>query len=94
MMCSVYKSAKKPNTYLYIPYGNEFEELPEGLRTVWGEPELVMHIDLDKRDKLALIDIKELKAQLEEEGYFLQMPPTQEELASLIEANSKAPISR
>ena len=94
MMCSVYKSAKKPGTYLYIPYNSKFEELPDGLTTVWGEPELVMHIDLDKRDKLALVDIDELKTQLDAEGYFLQMPPTQEELASLIEANSKAPISR
>ena len=94
MMCSVYKSAKKPDTYLYIPYNSDFEELPEGLRSVWGEPELVMHIDLEKREKLALVEINELKAQLESEGYFLQMPPTQDELASLIEANSKAPISR
>lgn len=85
MMCSVYKSAKKPDTYLYVPYDSEFEELPEGLTSVWGEPELVMHIDLSKRDKLALVDIKELKARLDEDGYYLQMPPTQEELASLIE---------
>ena len=72
----------------------DFGELPEGLTSVWGEPELVMHIDLDKRDKLALIDINELKIKLEEDGYYLQMPPTQEELAGLVESNSKAPITR
>ena len=87
-MCSVYKSAKKPDTYLYLPYENDFNELPEGLTSVWGEPELVMHIDLSKRDKLALVDINELKMKLEEEGYYLQMPPSQDELARLIEQSS------
>lgn len=94
MMCSVYKSAKKPDTYLYVPYDSDFDDLPEGLTRVWGEPELVMHIDLGQRDKLALVDITELKEKLTEDGYYLQMPPTQEELAGLIEGNSKAPISR
>ena len=94
MMCSVYKSAKKPDTYLYVPYDSDFDDLPEGLTSVWGEPELVMHIVLGQRDKLALVDITELKEKLTEDGYYLQMPPTQEELAGLIEGNSKAPISR
>lgn len=85
MMCSIYKSAKKPDTYLYVPYETDFDDLPEGLVKVWGDPELVMHLDLEQRDKLALVDIKELKSQLDEEGYFLQMPPTQEELALLVE---------
>lgn len=85
MMCSIYKSAKKPDTYLYVPYDTDFDELPEGLMNVWGEPELVMHLDLTKRDKLALVDINELKSKLDEEGYYLQMPPSQEELAQIIE---------
>lgn len=84
MMCSIYKSAKKPDTYLYIPYDSKFEDLPEGLIQVWGKPELVMHLDLEKRQTLALCDISEVKAKLEEEGYFLQMPPSEEEIAQLI----------
>ncbi|NVK22977.1 MAG: YcgL domain-containing protein [Kangiellaceae bacterium] len=89
MMCSIYKSARKPDTYLYIPYSTKFEELPEGLTQVWGEPELVMHVDLDKREKLALADIQEVKSKLDSDGYFLQMPPSQDELAQLIAANKK-----
>ena len=84
MMCSIYKSAKKPDTYLYIPYDSKFEDLPEGLTQVWGTPELVMHLDLDKRQSLALADINEVKSKLKEEGYFLQMPPSEEEIARLI----------
>lgn len=84
MMCSIYKSAKKPDTYLYIPYDTEFEDLPEGLTQLWGTPELVMHLDLNKRSSLALCSIEEVKARIDEEGYFLQMPPTEEEIAQLI----------
>ena len=84
MMCTIYKSKKKPDTYLYVPFGHSFEELPETLVTLWGEPELVMHIDLNQREKLALVDILEVKSKLEAEGYYLQMPPTQEELAAII----------
>ncbi len=84
MMCSIYKSAKKPDTYLYIPYDSKFEDLPEGLIQVWGTPELVMHLDLAKRETLALCDIQEVTQKLEEEGYFLQMPPSEEEIAQLI----------
>ena len=89
MMCSIYKSARKPDTYLYVPYHTKFEELPEGLTQLWGVPELVMHVDLDKREKLALANIKEVKAKLESDGYYLQMPPTQDELAQLIAASEK-----
>jgi uncharacterized protein YcgL (UPF0745 family) len=87
MMCSIYKSAKKPDTYLYVPYETDFEDLPEGLTQVWGEPELVMHLDLNERQSLALCDIAEVKTRLEEEGYFLQMPPSEEEIAQLIAGN-------
>ena len=84
MMCSIYKSAKKPDTYLYVPYDTKFEDLPEGLVQVWGTPELVMNLDLNSRKSLALCDIEEVKTKLKEEGYFLQMPPSEEEIAQLI----------
>lgn len=84
MMCSIYKSAKKPDTYLYVPYDSKFEDLPEGLIQVWGTPELVMHLDLNERESLALCDIEEVKSKVKEEGYFLQMPPTEEDIARLI----------
>lgn len=83
-MCSIYKSDRKPDTYLYLPYQSSFDDLPDGLTQMWGEPQLVMHLDLDKKQQLALVDIAEVKSKLNEEGYFLQMPPSQEQLAQLI----------
>lgn len=83
-MCSIFKSPKRPDTYLYTPFQSDFQELPETLLRMWGEPELVMHLDLSKKNKLALADITEAKAKLEKEGYYLQMPPSDEELSRLI----------
>ncbi len=83
-MCSIYKSPKKIDTYLYVPFQQDLSDLPETLMAMWGEPELVMHLDLSKKDKLALVQIDDVKQKLEEEGYYLQMPPTDEDLARLI----------
>lgn len=86
-MCSIYKSAKRPDTYLYIPFKSDFSELPETLTLMWGEPELVMHLDLEKKAKLALANIEEVKSKLSEDGYYLQMPPTEDDLARLMGTN-------
>ncbi|NVJ68209.1 MAG: YcgL domain-containing protein [Gammaproteobacteria bacterium] len=87
MMCSIYKSSKRADTYLYVPFEQDLKELPETLMAMWGEPELVMHLDLAKKDKLALVDIEDVKRKLAEEGYYLQMPPTDEDLARLMGTN-------
>lgn len=84
MMCSIFKSPKRPDTYLYTPFQSDLQQLPETLLMMWGEPELVMHLDLSKKGKLALADIAEVKTKLEEDGYYLQMPPSDEELSRLI----------
>ncbi len=87
MMCSIYKSSKRLDTYLYVPFNSKLEALPETLMAMWGEPELVMHLDLAKKDKLALVKIEDVKAKLEEDGYYLQMPPTEDDIARLIGTN-------
>ncbi|WP_251359869.1 YcgL domain-containing protein [Kangiella sp. TOML190] len=90
MLSSIYKSAKRPDTYLYVPYQADLADLPETLMAMWGEPELVMHLDLDKKHKLALADINEVKSKLNEEGYYLQMPPSEEDLSRLIQSANKS----
>lgn len=85
MMCSIFKSQKRLDTYLYIPFQTEFNKLPETLVAMWGEPELVMHLDLSKKQQLALADISEVKLKLESDGYYLQMPPSEDDLARLIQ---------
>lgn len=74
MICSVYKSNKKTDYYLYVEQQEKFDRVPDTLMNMLGNLEFVMDIDLDKRDRLSQADPKEVKQLLIEQGYFLQMP--------------------
>ena len=76
MQCIVYKSRKKSDTYIFVENENDFERVPDALRQMLGDLEMVMRVDLDQRDKLAQADPRQVKASLLEQGYFLQLPPT------------------
>ncbi|MCG9756696.1 YcgL domain-containing protein [Shewanella insulae] len=75
MICAVYKSRLKPDSYLFVEKRNEFERVPEPLMKMFGTPELVMLLPLNKREHLALADIEKVKVELAEKGYYLQLPP-------------------
>lgn len=74
MLCSIYKSRKKEGAYLYLPRKDDFSEVPDQLREIFGAPELVMVIKLDKHN-LALADKQKVIDSIKQEGYFLQLPP-------------------
>ena len=81
--CSVYRSDKKPETYLFLARGVNFEDLPEGLLAVFGKPVLVVNLLLSPERKLAQVDSGAVIKALEASGYFLQLPPktpTEEEI--------------
>ncbi len=75
MICAVYKSRCKVDSYLFIEKRNEFERVPEALMEMFGEPELVMILPLMKRDHLGFADIKKVRSELAKKGYYLQLPP-------------------
>jgi uncharacterized protein YcgL (UPF0745 family) len=80
MLCVIYKSPKKAQTYLFIKQRDKFEDVPEALMAMFGTPTLVTIINLESKDKLALADIKKVKENLNSQGYYLQLPPPQEDL--------------
>ncbi len=79
MLCTIYKSTKKEGAYLYIPKKDDFSQVPDTLMKMFGKPSLVMMINLDGRE-LAQVDIEKVKKSLNEEGFFLQLPPPPENL--------------
>lgn len=79
MLCSIYKSPKKEGAYLYIPKKDDFSEVPQPLKDMFGKPVFVMVIKIDDR-KLAQVDVEKVKESMESEGYFLQLPPPPENL--------------
>lgn len=65
----------KENTYLYLDAEKELEELPQQLYQVLGKVEFVMELDLSSRDKLAQEDIQQVRGNILQQGFHLQLPP-------------------
>lgn len=80
MICAVYKSPRKDETYLYVPNRDDFSAVPEALMNTFGKPQFVMLLPLSKRNHLARLSSDELKAALDEQGFYLQVPPPKEDL--------------
>ena len=79
MQCYVYRSSRKPDTYLYLPKKDEFEDIPEALMRVFGEPEFALEFELTPDRTLAQEDPVEVLKNLKDRGFHLQMPPENEE---------------
>lgn len=75
MLCDVYRSAKKPDMYLYVPRNAGLAELPDALLRQFGKAELALTLELTPEKKLARANIKQVLASLNEAGYYLQLPP-------------------
>lgn len=73
--CAVYRSNKKEGMYLYVPAQTQFEEVPESLLAMFGEPGHVMDLALTPERALARVDVNEVMLAVQTQGYFLQMPP-------------------
>ncbi len=71
---SVFRSSKKRDTYLFVRRGQDWNDLPDSLRTVFGEPVHSMDLILTPDRKLARTSGKQVLAALEEKDFFLQMP--------------------
>nr|WP_314265831.1 YcgL domain-containing protein [uncultured Moellerella sp.] len=80
MICSVYRSPNRDQTYIYIEKKDDFSRVPEDLLKQFGLPQFAMQLSLSKREKLANADIEKVKSDLRELGYYLQFPPPIENL--------------
>lgn len=75
MLASVYRSKAKDQMYLYLAIKDDFTSVPEALLKIFGQPEFSMQLNLAKRQALARVELSDVKEALEEQGYYLQMPP-------------------
>ena len=82
MLTAVYKSKKKADTFLFIEKRDDFSKVPEPLMAMFGLPHYVMIINLAKRTQLGAADLDTLKQSLNDQGYYLQLPPPEENLLS------------
>ena len=90
MLCAVYKSPKKADTYLYIEKREDFSPVPKALMETFGKPQFVMLVPLLKR-QLANVDSAKVMEEIRQQGFYLQIPPPEENLLkTFVEANKKA----
>ena len=80
MLCAIYKSPRKAQTYLFVNKRDDFSSVPNSLMKTFGTPNLVTLINLATKEKLAMADLAKVKQNLTEQGFYLQLPPPQEDL--------------
>ena len=73
--CWVYRSPRKPGMYLYLAEEDAFDRVPDALLARFGEPILVIELELSAQRRLAREDVNQVMANLRALGYHLQMPP-------------------
>lgn len=82
MEVSAYKSPKKAELYLFVPKAQGLDDLPDELYVMFGTPEHVVDFEIGPGRTLARASAEEVKAALEGKGYYLQMPPNENEVLS------------
>ena len=74
--CWVYRSPRKQETYLFLAEEDAFDRVPAELLARFGEPVLVIELELSENRRLAREDVRQVMANLRERGFHLQLPPT------------------
>ncbi|KPA88563.1 MULTISPECIES: YcgL domain-containing protein [Pseudomonas] len=78
-ICSIYRSPRKNEMYLYVLKSEALERVPETLLQVFGKPQHAFDLVLTPERKLAREDIHKVLENLDKQGYHLQMPPAEDE---------------
>lgn len=75
MLCAVYKSIRKSQTYLFIAKRDDFSSVPDLLLTQFGPPQLISLLNINLQTKFALAEADKILSAITNKGYYLQLPP-------------------
>lgn len=75
MEVEVFKTARRPDTFLFLPEGLPPNEWPDGLEAVFMPAEKVLSITLTAEQRLAAQSATRVMEEIAAKGYFLQLPP-------------------
>ena len=76
MHAYVYKSLSKSETYVYLAKRDDFDVIPASVRQPLGQLQFVLAVELTPERRLAQADAAKVRAQLAENGFYLQFPPS------------------
>jgi len=78
MQCYVYKGDRKPDYFVYLGQELDLHEsqkvLPSSVITLLGDLEFVLEFELTADRHLAQADASMVLSDIEEQGFYLQMP--------------------
>ncbi|WP_259268681.1 YcgL domain-containing protein [Aeromonas sp. BIGb0405] len=80
MLCAVYKSRKKADTYLFVEKRDDFSRVPAPLMQTFGTPQLVLMTKLAPGKPLGMASVSRVMEALKLQGFYLQVPPPVENL--------------
>ena len=80
MQVYVYRSSRKPGTYVYLRERDAFKAVPEPLLATLAPLEFALELDLGPDRRLAREDPQAVRRNLLAHGYHLQLPPREERL--------------
>lgn len=78
-ICSIYKSPRKNEMYLYVLRADALKRVPEALLAAFGVPQHAFDLVLLPGRALAREDISKVLENLDSQGYHLQMPPPEDD---------------
>lgn len=79
-LVKIYKSRRRLDMYLYVDHTEDLARVPDDLLERFGAPQLAMTLKLTPERKLARADAGQVLAALKNQGFFLQLPPSDAEL--------------
>lgn len=95
---STYRHFKKEATYLYLSQKLGWEKLPEALQQQFPQSHHVIDFDMTADRKLARVDGQKVYESLCNDGYYLQLPPSDPTALQAIEdrwvAEQQAAVSK
>ncbi len=89
MNCTVYKSVRNADTYVYVASGTDLAQLPPDLLARLGELREALEFDLHPERRLARADPVTVMRCIEASGFYLQLPPASPACAT----NASAPLA-
>lgn len=78
-ICTIYRAAKKDGLYVYMDHHADTADLPESLRLQTGKLTVSMTMIISPDKKLARADAAKVLQAIEEQGFYLQLPPKEED---------------
>lgn len=89
IICQIYRSPKEEGMYLYAKKEEGLTKVPEELLKLFGKPIPAMVLLLTPEKKLARVSVEKVAESLDSQGYYLQMPPRNEQDPEMQDMRSK-----